>query len=61
MKIYGKNCLNIQVQEAPALVSAGAFTATKRLNKKYMEVFFIIDNSIFKAVAAILMPDEDIR
>ncbi len=53
--------MNIQVQEAPALVRAGAFTATKRLNKKYKEVFFIIDNKIFKAIAAVLMPDENIR
>ncbi len=49
------------MQEAPALVSAGAFTATKRLNKKYRDVFFIIDNKIFKAIAAVIMPDEDIR
>ena len=32
-----------QVQEALALVSAGAFTASKRLNKKYKDVFFIMD------------------
>ncbi|MDE7315691.1 MAG: hypothetical protein K2N11_08330 [Mucispirillum sp.] len=49
------------MQEALALVRAGAFIATKRLNKKYREVFFIIDNKMFKAVAAIIMPDEDIR
>lgn len=49
------------MQEALALVSAGAFTATKRLNKKYREVFFIIDNKIFKAIAAVIMLDEDIR
>ena len=32
-----------QLQDALALVSAGAFTATKRLNKKYKDVFFIMD------------------
>ena len=32
-----------QVQEALALVSLRAFTASKRLNKKYKDVFFIMD------------------
>ena len=34
------------MQDALALVSAGAFTATKRLNKKYKDVFFIMDKII---------------